>query len=75
LEISVSDNGGGIPEAELKHIFKKLYRVSRDTNQEKGHGLGLYICKLIVKAHGGVIRAENNQMGGVTFTFSLPVGT
>ena len=74
LEVSVIDNGGGIPEADLKHIFKKLFRASGDTNQQKGYGLGLYICKLIVKAHGGTIRAENNEQGGMSFIFTLPIG-
>lgn len=74
LEVSVIDNGGGIPEADLKNIFKKLFRASGDTNQQKGYGLGLYICKLIVKAHGGTIRAENNEQGGMSFIFSLPIG-
>ena len=73
LEISVIDNGGGIPEPDLKNIFKKLYRLPGDANQKKGQGLGLYICRLIVKAHGGTIRAENNNIGGASFIFTLPI--
>ncbi len=73
LEISVIDNGGGIPGADLKNIFKKLFRAPGDENQKKGHGLGLYICRLIVKAHGGAIKAENNDRGGASFIFTVPI--
>ncbi len=72
-ELAVEDNGGGIPEADLENIFKKSFRLQQHEENYKGHGLGLYISKLIVKAHGGGIKAENNDIGGVTFHFTLPV--
>ena len=72
-EVLVTDNGGGIPEEDLEKIFKKSFRVKQHEQQHSGYGLGLYICKLIVKAHGGVISAENNPQGGVSFIFTLPL--
>ncbi len=75
IEIEVKDNGNGIPEEDLNRIFRKAFRVRPHAEHHKGYGLGLYICKIIVKAHGGTIRVENNEMGGVSFTFSLPVKT
>jgi len=68
----VRDNGGGIPENALKEIFRKSFRIKSDAQHQKGFGLGLYICKLIVKTHGGTIHAENNDQGGVTMIFTLP---
>lgn len=72
IEIEIMDNGAGIPESELKKIFNKYYRVDHKTELDKGQGLGLYISKLIVKAHRGKIRAVNNQLGGLSFIFTLP---
>ena len=66
--ISVSDSGSGID----KGIFPKLF-TKFATNSFHGMGLGLYICKSIINAHGGSIWAENNECGkGATFRFSLP---
>jgi len=73
VQISVIDNGGGVPEEQLKHIFDKFFRVASSKQFVKGYGLGLYICKLIIKAHGGKIWAENNDIGGLSFHFTLPV--
>ncbi|MGH1362283.1 MAG: sensor histidine kinase [Calditrichia bacterium] len=72
---SIADNGGGIPEDKLKSIFRKSYRIKDSAAFQKGHGLGLYICKLIIKAHNGTIEAQNNDIGGVTFNFTLPIQT
>ena len=72
---SIVDNGGGIPEADLDKIFSKAFRVESNQHKRTGEGLGLYICKLIVKAHGGAISAENNDIGGVSFNFTLPLAT
>jgi signal transduction histidine kinase len=74
LVISVADSGIGIPEAELELIFEKFYRVSGDaTRGISGAGLGLYICKIIVEAHGGRIWAGNRIQGGAVLSFSLPL--
>ena len=74
LVISVSDSGFGIPEQEQGLIFEKFYRVSGEsTRGVSGAGLGLYICKMIVEAHGGNIWARNRKQGGAVFSFSLPL--
>ena len=71
----ISDNGIGISDKEKKHIFKKFYRVgSEETRTTKGTGLGLYIVKEIVKAHGGEIRVEDNFPKGTRFKITLPLG-
>ena len=72
-QFSIADNGGGIPEADLDKIFARAFRVEATQHARTGQGLGLYICKLIVKAHGGMITAENNDIGGVSFNFTLPL--
>jgi signal transduction histidine kinase len=74
LVVSVGDGGIGIPEPELELIFEKFYRVSGEqTRGIPGAGLGLYICKMIVAAHGGRIWAGNRVQGGAVFSFSLPL--
>jgi signal transduction histidine kinase len=74
LIVSVADSGIGIPEPELELVFEKFYRVSSDTTRGiSGAGLGLYICKMIVEAHGGRIWAGNRIQGGAVLCFSLPV--
>jgi two-component system sensor histidine kinase VicK len=68
ITISVKDNGSGIDSDVLPKLFTKFV-----TKSEKGTGLGLYISKSIIEAHGGKIWAENNNDGkGATFTFTLP---
>ncbi len=67
--ITIKDNGRGIHTEILPKLFTKFA-----TNSEKGTGLGLFICKNIVEAHGGRIWAKNNDDGkGATFSFSLPL--
>jgi signal transduction histidine kinase len=74
LIVSVTDNGIGIPEAELDNIFERFYRVnSKLTRATPGAGLGLYICKIIVESHGGQIWARNRVQGGTIVSFSLPL--
>ncbi len=72
VAVSVSDEGRGIPAERLPHLFRKF---SGDASEEPGGdtGLGLAICKGIVEAHGGRIRAESDGVGlGARFTFTLP---
>jgi signal transduction histidine kinase len=70
--VSVSDPGLGIPAEELTHVFERFYRAAR-TRRLEGTGLGLYICKGIIAAHGGRLWVESDGAGlGSTFTFSLP---
>jgi len=72
VKISVLDKGIGIPENELNSVFEKFSQSSRTKTGAGGTGLGLTICKEIVKAHGGEIWAENNPKGGAIFSFILP---
>lgn len=73
IEIEIMDNGGGIPDRELKKIFNKYYRIENQKKLADGRGLGLYISKIIIKAHKGKIRATNNKVGGLSFFFTLPI--
>lgn len=72
VEISVVDQGVGIPEAERERVFAKFYRVER-TGSPSGTGLGLAICKGIVEAHHGRIWAEGQPGGGTAIRFTLPL--
>jgi len=71
-EISVRDEGPGIPDEYLETVFEKFFRITRP-DQPNGSGLGLSICKGLVEAQGGRIWARNNPGAGATFTFTLPV--
>ena len=73
-ELRVSDNGVGIPRAELKRIFKRFYRIPmKATSAVRGTGLGLFIVRSIVRRHGGEILVESPGEGrGSTFTVRLP---
>ena len=75
LIVEVIDSGIGIPKSELELVFEKFYRVdNRLTSSTQGMGIGLYICKLIVEAHGGQIWATSRgRERGSTFSFTLPV--
>jgi signal transduction histidine kinase len=74
LIVSVADTGVGLPEEELEQIFDKFYRVKNKLAPiTPGAGLGLYICKIIVEAHGGRIWARNKLQGGSIFHLSLPL--
>jgi len=64
----VKDTGAGIDPRILPRLFTKFA-----TRSDKGTGLGLYICKRIVEAHGGQIWGRNNDDQGATFSFSLPI--
>lgn len=72
-EIWVKDTGVGIGPDEIGKLFEKYKQTSSGkTSEHKGTGLGLVICKMIVEAHGGTIRAESKKGKGATFTFTLP---
>jgi two-component system, OmpR family, sensor histidine kinase KdpD len=71
LEISVSDEGDGIPEQELTNVFEKFNRAGR-TSETGGIGLGLSICKGLVEAHHGRIWAQRRNPNGAIVTFALP---
>ncbi|MXW65375.1 MAG: response regulator [Bacteroidetes bacterium SB0662_bin_6] len=75
IAISVSDEGRGVSPELLPHLFEKYTGFSKDAEQGiGGFGLGLAICKGLVEAHGGRIRAESDGVGlGARFTFTVPV--
>ena len=70
-----ADNGQGVPEDQLPHLFQQFWRgdQARRSQGGEGSGLGLYIVKYVVEAHGGTVTAEND--GGLAFTISLPLRT
>src|SRR5262249_3996775 len=74
LCVSVTDRGQGIPPDRLEAVFEPHVRLVRRGDQEapKGSGLGLFIARGIMQAHGGSIRAESTPGQGSTFTISLP---
>ena len=70
----VADQGVGIPEQELPHIFERFYRVDSGLRRTtSGAGLGLYLCRAMVDAHGGSIWARSEPGKGATFFVALPV--
>ncbi|MBI2680519.1 MAG: HAMP domain-containing histidine kinase [Candidatus Solibacter usitatus] len=73
--VRVSDQGAGIPKAELKRIFKRFYRVPGPlASRVKGTGLGLYIVRSVAKRHGGLAWAESQGPGrGSTFVLQFPI--
>jgi PAS domain S-box-containing protein len=74
MRVTVSDQGLGIPREGLNHLFKRFYRVDRGSGSTtKGLGLGLYICRVIIEAHGGTIEVSSQVGQGSSFTFTLPV--
>ena len=68
VEVSFCDTGGGIPAADLARIFEPY----RTTKGAEGNGLGLLICRRIVRAHGGEIDVESKEGEGTRFTVRLP---
>lgn len=70
-EVTVSDEGPGIPEESMGRVFTRFWRGSK----RGGTGLGLYIVKGVVEAHGGTITVGRGPRGGAEFRFILPVGT
>jgi signal transduction histidine kinase len=69
--VSVSDTGRTLASADLERVFQKFVRTGDSTTS--GTGLGLFICRRIVESHGGRIWASNDEGGGGTFTFTIPV--
>lgn len=74
LEVAVIDNGPGLPVGKEDAIFEKFTRGERES-ATPGVGLGLAICRAIVEAHGGAIRAGQAPGGGASIVFTLPLGT
>ena len=74
IEITVDDDGPGIPADKREDVFKAFYRLEQSRNKETGGiGLGLAIVKDVVRAHGGIIRLEDSPMGGLRVEVKLPL--
>jgi len=71
-DTSVADQGPGIEEEEIEHIFEKFYRGKNVRYRIQGTGMGLPIAKMIVEAHGGTVRVLNYVGQGSVFTLGLP---
>jgi two-component system NtrC family sensor kinase len=69
VHIQIRDNGKGIPEEYLPHIFEPFF----STKEEKGTGLGLWVSQGIVQAHGGSIKLRSREGRGTTFNVALPI--
>lgn len=73
VEISVSDDGPGIPDEAKKHLFDLFYTAEQGKpDSKRGLGLGLHLCQSIVNAHGGTITVSDHAPSGTTFRFTLP---
>ncbi len=72
VQITVRDDGRGIPPADLPHIFERFYKADRSRSTSSGSGLGLAITRHIVEAHGGRISVQSREGEGSTFTVTLP---
>jgi two-component system, NarL family, sensor kinase len=69
--VKILDSGAGITDQELPHLFERFYQGNSD-RQAKGSGLGLYLTRQIIEAHGGTIWAEKRLPTGASFAFRLP---
>ena len=74
VTISVTDHGKGISQEDLPFLFERFFRC-RDSGNQLGAGLGLFIVKKLVEAHGGCVKAQSVAGQGSTFSFTLPVET
>ena len=74
LEISVDDDGPGIPEDRREEVFKAFYRIDESRNKETGGvGLGLSIARDIITSHGGKIELTDSELGGLRVLISIPL--
>jgi two-component system clock-associated histidine kinase SasA len=72
IQVMIGDTGPGIPPENCERIFEESFRLQRDQSQE-GYGLGLALCRRIIRAHYGQIWVESNPGEGSQFIFTLPV--
>jgi signal transduction histidine kinase len=70
--VCINDEGPGIAQGDLPHIFDRFYRAPEEAKKTKGAGLGLYLARSIIEAHGGQIWVESKPAHGTRFCFSLP---
>ena len=73
VEVSIQDHGRGIPKAEQERVFEPFYRVDPSRNKDTGgYGLGLSLCREIMRAHGGKIELESGAGRGTTVRILWP---
>lgn len=72
VQVNVGDNGLGVPAEDREAIFEEHYRLKRDRDKE-GYGIGLSLCRRIIRAHYGRIWVDSAAKGGSCFSFTLPV--
>ena len=72
IRVEVKDFGPGIPTEHIPHLFERFFRVPGETSTVRGTGLGLYICRKIIEAHGGKIGVNSKVNEGSTFYFTIP---
>lgn len=75
IQTTIKDSGRGIPPSNLEYIFTKFYRIKDPLEMKSGLGLGLFVARRIIEAHGGKIWAESIEGQGSTFHFNLPIPT
>ncbi len=75
IQVKITDTGSGIPDEVLDRIFEKFVTKGNEYENQSGSGLGLFLCKGIIEAHGGQIAAHNNFECGATFEFTLPISS
>jgi two-component system phosphate regulon sensor histidine kinase PhoR len=76
VEVTIADDGPGIPRESQERIFERFYRVDKARSREQGGtGLGLAIVKHVIQAHGGDVRLESEAGAGSTFILTLPTPT
>ena len=73
IHLEVDDRGPGIPAEYIPNLFERFYRVPDSKNAARGTGLGLYICRKLVEAHGGEIGVDSEPGVGTRFYFTLPI--
>lgn len=73
IEVSVIDNGIGMPANVVNNLFRKFYRSHRSRETVAGTGIGLYISRAFIESHGGSISVRSKEGRGSTFSFTLPI--
>lgn len=72
--VEIADRGKGILDQEKEKVFDKFYcGRNKIADNRRSLGLGLYLCRAIVEAHGGTIRVTDNEPQGAVFSFTLPL--
>jgi two-component system sensor histidine kinase KdpD len=73
LRIAIADRGPGIPEGERVNLFRRFVRLDSEGGEQYGIGLGLFVVKTTVEAHGGQIGVNDRPEGGSVFWIEMPV--